>query len=134
MQCIKDDWRTALNNVLMQCVKDDWRTALNNVLLQCIKDDCRKGSLIFEGNWPILQIITVIYSCIFYRVWCHLAGQCMSVAMPRAYKVEGKEKYIWRTLAIKASSDWALEFTFSHLADAFVQSDVQGREYSSYEQ
>ena len=25
-------------------------------------------------------------------------------------------------------------FTFSHLADAFVQSDVQGREYSSYEQ
>ena len=28
----------------------------------------------------------------------------------------------------------ALTFTFSHLADAFVQSDVQGREYSSYEQ
>ena len=25
-------------------------------------------------------------------------------------------------------------FTFSHLADAFVQSDVQGREQSSYEQ
>ena len=25
-------------------------------------------------------------------------------------------------------------FTFSHLADAFVQSDVQGREKSSYEQ
>ena len=25
-------------------------------------------------------------------------------------------------------------FTFSHLADAFVKSDVQGREYSSYEQ
>ena len=28
----------------------------------------------------------------------------------------------------------AFTFTFSHLADAFVQSDVQGREYSSYEQ
>src|SRR4029434_5781670 len=27
-----------------------------------------------------------------------------------------------------------ITFTFSHLADAFVQSDVQGREYSSYEQ
>ena len=25
-------------------------------------------------------------------------------------------------------------FTFSHLADAFIQIDVQGREYSSYEQ
>ena len=25
-------------------------------------------------------------------------------------------------------------FTFSHLADAFVQSDVQGREQSSYDQ
>ena len=28
----------------------------------------------------------------------------------------------------------AFTLTFSHLADAFVQSDVQGREYSSYEQ
>ena len=27
-----------------------------------------------------------------------------------------------------------ITFTFSHLADAFIQSDVQGREQSSYEQ
>src|SRR4029434_11016243 len=28
---------------------------------------------------------------------------------------------------------YTFTFTFSHLADAFVQSDVQGKEYSSYE-
>ena len=31
-------------------------------------------------------------------------------------------------------ASFTFTFTFSHLADAFVQSDVQGREYSSYEQ
>ena len=35
----------------------------------------------------------------------------------------------------RGGSVWCtFTFTFSHLADAFVQSDVQGREYSSYEQ
>src|SRR4029434_7134010 len=33
-----------------------------------------------------------------------------------------------------AGSSVCIYITFSHLADAFVQSDVQGREYSSYEQ
>ena len=38
------------------------------------------------------------------------------------------------SLRIKQDHDRNVTFTFSHLADAFVQSDVQGREYSSYEQ
>src|SRR4029434_2349733 len=39
-------------------------------------------------------------------------------------------------LNVRSRSSYLLTFTFtfSHLADAFVQSDVQGREQSSYEQ
>ena len=39
----------------------------------------------------------------------------------------------WKLIQL-AQSLLTFTFTFSHLADAFVQSDVQGREYSSYEQ
>ena len=35
------------------------------------------------------------------------------------------------TLEVKA---WTITYTFSHLADDFIQSDVQRREQSSYEQ
>ena len=42
---------------------------------------------------------------------------------------------VWWALDVPAQISLStFTFTFSHLADAFVQSDVQGREYSSYEQ
>ena len=47
----------------------------------------------------------------------------------------GSHTWVYFTLLFQRQfGTFTFTFTFSHLADAFVQSDVQGREYSSYEQ
>ena len=45
-------------------------------------------------------------------------------------------RLLWSFLLVRRTEgkEWQIPFTFSHLADAFFQSDVQRREQSSYEQ
>ena len=47
---------------------------------------------------------------------------------------EGVEQKCGAELLMRAKVTFTFTFTFSHLAHAFIQSDVQGREQSSYEQ
>src|SRR4029434_8044502 len=67
----------------------------------------------------ILSMLTIIHSSL-----CHASIQ------------NGTFLVQFRSVQMRLLVEFCFEFTFtfSHLADAFVQSDVQGREYSSYEQ
>src|SRR4029434_2302677 len=80
-----------------------------------------------------INVCVCVFLCVcVYECVCF----CACVYMNVNNWVGQKQKTCAANRTIPTFTQFTLTFTFtfSHLADAFVQSDVQGREYSSYEQ
>ena len=104
----------------------------------CYRNRVRKGWEVSTHDIPAHAKITATCFATFFSAIRSLKGKGLTptTVQQKKQKQNLEDLVVWRVLGW---SGWRglgrLHFiTFSHLADAFVQSDVQGREYSSYEQ
>ena len=97
---------------------------------------CHQFKSWFDGDfvwWPVPQILSLTSVLSIFVLTVHFR---ITVAK-QPHVISGTNDHVRHNLFLTTKAHWmivgfyAFTFTFSHLADAFVQSDVQGREQSS---